>query len=194
MPLCIRYGSACLHALAQPHKLDNAIALLNAETSPTVQVVDNRGLAVRILQYNRSAAGEAAELRITRQRYTDSGQLLSSLDPRLAEAQQLDPAVAPNFRYNSSLSGRPLRSLSQDAGTRRRLTMSRADRCGKRGAVRSACAGPTTCCTGPARCTSNPQRASRSGSANGMLTPTAAAPRLPPIAADGWSRTMTRRD
>ena len=89
--------------------------------TPTVQVVDNRGLAIRILQYNRSAAGEAAELRITRQRYTDSGQLLSSLDPRLAEAQQLDPAVTPNFRYDSSLSGRPLRSLSQDAGTRVRL-------------------------------------------------------------------------
>lgn len=89
--------------------------------TPGVQVLDNRGLAVRALQYNRNLAGEDAEQLMTRQRYSATGQLLSSLDPRLGAAQQLDPTLPPNFRYLASLSGRQLRSQSQDAGTGVRL-------------------------------------------------------------------------
>ncbi|MDA8486847.1 RHS repeat protein, partial [Pseudomonas resinovorans] len=85
--------------------------------TPTVQVVDNRGLAVRTLQYNRSAAGTPADELITRQGYTARGHLRSQLDPRLAAAKALDPTVPPNFRYDRSLSGRALRSQSQDAGS-----------------------------------------------------------------------------
>jgi insecticidal toxin complex protein TccC len=84
--------------------------------TPTVQVVDNRGLAVRALQVNRSAPGDAADEQITRQRYSPIGHLLSSLDPRLFETQQLDPAVTPNFRYRHSLSGQVLRQQGVDAG------------------------------------------------------------------------------
>ena len=84
--------------------------------TPSVQVLDNRGLMVRVLQFNRNAGGEVAARRVTQQCYGVRGELLSSIDPRLFEAQQVDPAVIPNFRYQSSLSGQVLRALSQDAG------------------------------------------------------------------------------
>jgi len=84
--------------------------------TPTVSVVDNRGLSVRTLQYNRNAPGEAVSELISQQRYSVNGQLLSSIDARLFAARQLDPAVLPNFRYHTSLSGQVLLSQSQDAG------------------------------------------------------------------------------
>ncbi|MFJ2715365.1 RHS repeat-associated core domain-containing protein, partial [Pseudomonas sp. NPDC087346] len=84
--------------------------------TPTVSVIDNRGLSVRTLQYNRNAVDEAANELVTRQQYNALGQLLSSLDPRLYSAQQSNPTVLPNFRYQNSLSGKVLQSQSQDAG------------------------------------------------------------------------------
>ncbi|HWH88115.1 MAG TPA: hypothetical protein VNV36_15245, partial [Pseudomonas sp.] len=54
--------------------------------TPTVSVRDNRGLSVRSLQFNRTLADTPAQLLITQQRYTDSGQLHSQLDPRLFAA------------------------------------------------------------------------------------------------------------
>ena len=84
--------------------------------TPTLQVLDNRGLMVRALQFNRNASGEVAARRVTQQRYGVRGELLSSIDPRLFDEQQLDSRVVPNFRYQSSLSGQVLRTLSQDAG------------------------------------------------------------------------------
>ena len=84
--------------------------------TPSVQVLDNRGLMVRALQFNRNAVGEVAARRVTQQRYGVRGELLSSIDPRLFDEQQLDSRVVPNFRYQSSLSGQVLRTLSQDAG------------------------------------------------------------------------------
>jgi insecticidal toxin complex protein TccC len=95
----------------------SAAIAAQCQGTPTVQVVDNRGLAVRSLQYNRSEATALADELITQQRYTVRGHLHSQLDPRLAATKAVDPAVAPNFRYDCSLSGRPLRSQSQDAGT-----------------------------------------------------------------------------
>jgi insecticidal toxin complex protein TccC len=84
--------------------------------TPTVQVLDNRGLVVRNLQYNRRTAGEVAQSLRTQQHYNARGVLLSSLDPRLGAAQQIDPALAPNFRYQASLSARVLRTQGVDAG------------------------------------------------------------------------------
>ncbi|KND57317.1 hypothetical protein BVER_02767c [Candidatus Burkholderia verschuerenii] len=50
------------------------------------------------------------------------GHLDSSIDPRLFDEQQQDPAVPPNFRYIRTLSsGQPLAIHSQDAGTRTAL-------------------------------------------------------------------------
>ncbi|WP_248916889.1 RHS repeat-associated core domain-containing protein [Pseudomonas moorei] len=84
--------------------------------TPTVQVLDNRGLNVRVLQFNRNTVGEVAVPRVIQQRYGLRGELLSSIDPRLFDEQQLDSTVMPNFRYQSSLTGQVLRTLSQDAG------------------------------------------------------------------------------
>ncbi|MNF53987.1 hypothetical protein D3C84_353980 [compost metagenome] len=84
--------------------------------TPTVEIKDNRGLAVRSLQYNRNAPADSAQQLISQQCYGVRGELLSSIDPRLFIEQQLDPRVLPNFRYHTSLSGQVLRSQSQDAG------------------------------------------------------------------------------
>ncbi|MCP1484678.1 insecticidal toxin complex protein TccC [Pseudomonas fluorescens] len=84
--------------------------------TPTVAVIDNRGLSVRTLQYNRSVVGEVTDERVTQQHFNVLGQLLSSTDPRFYSAQQSDPAVLPNFRYQHSLSGQVLLNQSQDAG------------------------------------------------------------------------------
>ncbi|UXU85269.1 RHS repeat-associated core domain-containing protein [Burkholderia sp. S-53] len=84
--------------------------------TPTITVVDNRGLAVRTVQYNRTAGEDALDELITRQTWSVRGDLASSIDPRLFDAQQLDAAVPPNFRYVRSLSGQPLAIASQDAG------------------------------------------------------------------------------
>ncbi|WP_256081066.1 RHS repeat-associated core domain-containing protein [Massilia sp. YIM B04103] len=84
--------------------------------SPVLSVVDNRGLPVRTVQYNRASAEEAFDELISQQSYTELGQLSSRIDPRLLRARELDPAVPPNFRYDQSLSGQGLKSVSQDAG------------------------------------------------------------------------------
>ncbi|MBB3121746.1 RHS repeat-associated core domain-containing protein [Pseudoduganella violacea] len=84
--------------------------------SPVLSVVDNRGLPVRTVQYNRASNEEAFDELISQQSNTELGQLFSRIDPRLLSARQLDPAVPPNFRYDQSLSGQGIRSVSQDAG------------------------------------------------------------------------------
>ena len=84
--------------------------------TPNVQVLDNRGLMVRAVQFNRNAGGEVAARRVTQQRYGVRGELLSSIDARLFDEQQQGSNVVPNFRYQSSLSGQVLRTQSQDAG------------------------------------------------------------------------------
>ncbi|WP_248916945.1 RHS repeat-associated core domain-containing protein [Pseudomonas moorei] len=86
--------------------------------TPTLSVVDNRGLVVRTVQYNRAAVEDLLDELITQQTYSVLGHLSSSIDPRLLTEQQRDPRVPPNFRYVSSLSGQPLKVQSQDAGER----------------------------------------------------------------------------
>ncbi|MGB3431453.1 RHS repeat-associated core domain-containing protein [Achromobacter sp.] len=80
--------------------------------TPTVRVVDNRGLMVRTLLYHRHPdTPTATEERITRQHYDAHGFLVSSIDPRLQEAGKT------NFTCLSDLVGTPLRTNSVDAGT-----------------------------------------------------------------------------
>ncbi|AZE49074.1 Putative insecticidal toxin complex [Pseudomonas chlororaphis] len=86
--------------------------------TPTLSVVDNRGLAVRSVQYNRTTAENPLDELITQQTYSELGHLTTSIDPRLLAEQQLDPSVPPNFLYLTSLSGRELQVHSQDAGDR----------------------------------------------------------------------------
>ncbi|WP_219637317.1 RHS repeat-associated core domain-containing protein [Pseudomonas chlororaphis] len=68
------------------------------------------------MQYNRTEMEGPLEELITQQTYSVLGHPSSSIDPRLLAEQQLDASVQPNFRYQHSLSGRPLKTHSQDAG------------------------------------------------------------------------------
>ena len=51
--------------------------------TPTISVIDNRGLAVRAVQYNRTSATDELDCLITRSTYNALGQLACSADPRL---------------------------------------------------------------------------------------------------------------
>ncbi|UXU85281.1 RHS repeat-associated core domain-containing protein [Burkholderia sp. S-53] len=86
------------------------------EGTPTLTVIDNRGLVVRTVQYNRTAIDDPLDELITRQSWSARGYLMTRIDPRLFDEQRLDPDVPPNFRYVRSLSGQPLTIASQDAG------------------------------------------------------------------------------
>lgn len=92
-------------------------AAQRCQGTPTVTVVDNRGLAVRTVQYNRTAVEGPLDELISQQTYSPRGHLCSSIDPRLLDKQRLNPEVQPNFRYLSSLTGAVLRRMCQDAGT-----------------------------------------------------------------------------
>ena len=90
-------------------------ARLHCKT-PTINVVDSRDLTVRHVAYWRSDAAKAAQARITRQQYDTAGRLIAQWDPRLfAETQKA------NLTTFYSLSGKPLRVDSVDAGWRLNL-------------------------------------------------------------------------
>ncbi|MEQ1964889.1 RHS repeat-associated core domain-containing protein [Xenorhabdus khoisanae] len=85
--------------------------------TPSVTVLDNRGLTVREIEYHRHPnTPEITEERITRHQYDIRGFLTQSIDPRLYTLQQVDSAIKPNFTYQSSLSGEVLHTQSVDAG------------------------------------------------------------------------------
>ncbi|MEQ1963591.1 RHS repeat-associated core domain-containing protein [Xenorhabdus khoisanae] len=86
--------------------------------TPSVTVLNNRGLSVREIQYHRHPdSPETTDERITRHQYDHRGFLTQSIDPRLSVLQQTNSAVKPNFTYLTSLSGTVLHTESTDAGT-----------------------------------------------------------------------------
>ncbi|WP_172566128.1 RHS repeat protein [Vibrio navarrensis] len=98
--------------------------------TPTITVLDNRGLTVREVQFNRTRTSNFIsdlDTRITRHTYNSAGHLQSSIDPRFFT--QLESATTPedkaqvpnNFNYLTSLSGTQLRIDSIDAGARMSL-------------------------------------------------------------------------
>ncbi|EJW20245.1 toxin [Paenibacillus alvei] len=89
--------------------------------TPTISVVDNRNLEIRILQYNRIAAEDLSDEYILRNTYTASGYLDSSMDPRLFAQYQEDSGTPPNLRTAASLRGEALRTESADAGRKAEL-------------------------------------------------------------------------
>ncbi|WP_172566107.1 RHS repeat protein [Vibrio navarrensis] len=98
--------------------------------TPSIAVLDNRGLTVREVQFNRTRTnGDISDLdtRITRHTYTSSGHLETSIDPRFftqkeeATTPESQAAVPTNFIYVNSLSGQPLCIDSIDAGCRMTL-------------------------------------------------------------------------
>ncbi|MPY26930.1 RHS repeat protein, partial [Shewanella sp. YLB-07] len=80
--------------------------------TPSITVTDNRGLAVRGVQYNRTSATDELDCLITRSTYNALGQLACSADPRL-----FDKGLS-NLSQRQSLAGQPLRVDSVDAGWR----------------------------------------------------------------------------
>lgn len=80
--------------------------------TPTVTVIDNRGLTVRNIAYHRHpSTPEVTSERITRHQYDARGFLTQSADPRLHEIGQA------NFNYLTDLTGKALRSQGVDNGT-----------------------------------------------------------------------------
>ncbi|CAI1244823.1 RHS repeat domain-containing protein [Serratia quinivorans] len=81
-------------------------------STPSVAVLDNRGLLVRELQYHRHPdTPEETDERITCHQHDERGSLSQSADPRL------HAAGLTNFTYLNSLTGTVLQSASADAGT-----------------------------------------------------------------------------
>ena len=67
---------------------------------PTILVQNNRGRAVRQIQYNRHpATPDKTDEFITRYQYNTLGFLAYSIDPRLYEQPQTDDTIKANFSY-----------------------------------------------------------------------------------------------
>ncbi|NWA23487.1 toxin [Pseudomonas gingeri] len=86
--------------------------------TPRLTVSDPRGLAVRTVDYCRSAEGAEPEERVNRSAYDAMGRLVEQWDPRLWALSAEDAAAPPNLTNRYSLSGKVLGSLSVDAGER----------------------------------------------------------------------------
>lgn len=85
--------------------------------TPTLTVVDSRGLTVRSVAYWRGdEAEENAQARVTRQAYDRAGHLIEQWDPR-----QVGETATANLTTRYSFSGKPLRVDSVDAGWRLNL-------------------------------------------------------------------------
>ncbi|WP_317420294.1 MULTISPECIES: RHS repeat domain-containing protein [unclassified Morganella (in: enterobacteria)] len=80
--------------------------------TPSVTVLNNRGLAVRDIGYHRHPdTPDKTDERITRHQFDARGFLQQSADPRMQASGLI------NFHYVTSLSGQVLRTESADAGT-----------------------------------------------------------------------------
>lgn len=85
--------------------------------TPSVSVLDNRGLTVRTLSYHRHPGTPGiTDERITRHRFTPAGFPLESCSPRQYDLMQQDASVLPERRQVHSLSGTPLLTDGADDG------------------------------------------------------------------------------
>lgn len=89
--------------------------------TPTLTVVDPRGLTVRSVAYHRNSAQQSPTAQVTRQVFDARGLLQQQWDPRLFELHASDPDVPPNLSHRHSLSGQVLSTDSVDAGRTLRL-------------------------------------------------------------------------
>ncbi|MBD9612439.1 RHS repeat-associated core domain-containing protein [Pseudomonas sp. PDM02] len=88
------------------------LAFLHRDT-PSMTVVEPRGLAVRSVDYYRAAQGEVAEARVNRTVHDPAGRAIAQWDPRLLEA-----SAPANLSSILSLSDTALSTVSVDAGLR----------------------------------------------------------------------------
>ncbi|WP_256350433.1 RHS repeat domain-containing protein [Pseudomonas gingeri] len=86
--------------------------------TPTLAVVDPRGLAVRVVTYCRSVETAGPEERINRSAYDAMGRLTEQWDSRLWALRAEDHEAPANLVNRYSLFGKVLSSISVDAGKR----------------------------------------------------------------------------
>jgi len=86
--------------------------------TPTLTVIDPRGLAVRSVAYCRSVEMVEPEERVNRSTYDAMGRLIEQWDPRLWALSADDDGTPANLTHRYSLSGKVLSSISVDAGKR----------------------------------------------------------------------------
>ena len=87
------------------------LAFLHRDT-PSMTVVEPRGLAVRSVDYYRAAQGEVAEARVNRTVHDPAGRAIAQWDPRLF----LETSAPANLSSILSLSDTALSTVSVDAG------------------------------------------------------------------------------
>ena len=67
--------------------------------TPTLAVIDPRGLSVRSVAYHRRTPGEKPQACINRQVFDARGGLQEQWDPRLYALQQTHADIQPNQRH-----------------------------------------------------------------------------------------------
>lgn len=86
--------------------------------TPSLTVMDSRGLSVRTIAYHRGDVEEDIVARPHRQLFDVNGRLNEQWDPRLLELSKVEVGVQPNQTSVYSLSGQVLQTESVDAGWR----------------------------------------------------------------------------
>jgi insecticidal toxin complex protein TccC len=84
--------------------------------TPSLAVIDSRGLVVRQVSLHRAVANDPSEIRIESQMYDAAGRLIACRDPRLFALFAVDPTTPANATNIYSLSSTPLSTDSVDAG------------------------------------------------------------------------------
>lgn len=84
--------------------------------TPTLAVIDPRGLEIRTVSYWRADDGAPAQSRISRTLQDAAGRAVQQWDPRLWRLQAADPLTPASLTTVYALSGQVLRSDSTDAG------------------------------------------------------------------------------
>ncbi|WP_336852055.1 RHS repeat-associated core domain-containing protein [Pseudescherichia vulneris] len=90
--------------------------LTAATGTPVVSVSDNRGLAVRALNWNREQAADPLRLLVSHSYMDDANRVVTYRDPRLFTAWTTDSASPANLHTMPSLAGQLLKRESSDSG------------------------------------------------------------------------------
>jgi RHS repeat-associated protein len=90
--------------------------------TPTLAVIEPRGVSVRSVAYHRRSSAQTPRAHITQHTLDLAGRTSHSRDPRLFALHQDDESTRPNQTTLTSLSGRALLSNNVDAGWRLSLT------------------------------------------------------------------------
>lgn len=93
-----------------------AQALAVHSNTPTLAVIDPRGLGCRAVDYYRREPGTPAQARVSAQWHDTSGRAIADWDPRQFARFQAGLTDTPNTRSSYSLSGRVLQCINVDAG------------------------------------------------------------------------------